>query len=174
MTHPYLPDLLRLGRQTEIISEVVDNHRLIEAVVGHGPAFFRAPFGGWEPGLAKLLNRPAYLREYMGPVNWDIERCDYGLDKIIDKQPYDSGDLRAAAIGSTYTFEMCKDNYWLKFRAERKGIVLLHDWAADEGPDGDFLREHNRIFELTEWLVPKLKDDGFTFVRLDDQRLGAC
>ncbi len=43
--------------------------------------------------------------------------------------------------------------------------MLLHDWCANDGDEGDTLRRNNRTLELTKRLIPQLRD--FQFVSLN-------
>jgi peptidoglycan/xylan/chitin deacetylase (PgdA/CDA1 family) len=168
MTHPEMPKLLG---KPELVAEILETHRLIEATIGYAPRYFRAPFFAWDSRIAPLLHNRSDLPEYIGPVNCDIECGDYGIGHLVEAKKYGIGDLRSAEAGNIYTLEMCRENYRSKTHALKKGIIDLHDWAADDGPKGEILQTNNRVLEITEWLVPKLKADGFTFVGLDDPNL---
>ncbi len=66
-----------------------------------------------------------------------------------------SAPLEMSAVrGWQLSPEACGDRYMAEIKAKKKGIVLLHDI-------------HAKTQLMVKYLVPKLKAEGYTFVRLD-------
>lgn len=97
------------------------------------------------------LNGDPDLRQYIGPVAWNIESQDW--TKWRDK----SNATEAA------------DHIWKTIEAGGGGIVLLHDCSTEYEAE---LRKHNRALEVARILVPKLIATGYQFKRLDQVLLG--
>ena len=150
-------DLSALAASPErIVDQVLRAHGLLQGLQARGPLLFRAPYGRWPPGAAEVLNARPELRRYAGPVGWDLEFADYEI-----------GGPRGLVEGNpTYTLEECRERCLEGMVARGRGIVVLHDWAADAGDLGERLRRNNRTLELVRWLVPRL--GGFRFVSVAD------
>jgi peptidoglycan/xylan/chitin deacetylase (PgdA/CDA1 family) len=78
------------------------------------------------------------LEHYVGPVVWDID----GRDWECERRPNPS----AAQCGQQY-LEM--------IQKKGSGVVLMHDALS-------------QTTDLVKWLIPRLKQSGYRFVRLDD------
>lgn len=114
--------------------------------------FFRAPYGVWQADFAGVLNADPQLKQYIGPIYWDA-----GGDIAFD----DEGDLLSAADWECWRRDWdvgdCAEGYLREIRDKDGGVVLLHGI-------------HPQSAALVDAIVPALQDDGFTFVRLDDER----
>jgi peptidoglycan/xylan/chitin deacetylase (PgdA/CDA1 family) len=152
-SHQSLPNLA--SQPERLVEEVLACDREIRELVGAGRYMFRAPGGAWDLQIANVLNGNHELRKYVGPVNWDIDSADYDVGRRSPHAPEDP----------VYRLERCEENYLEKIRKAESGIVLLHDWCANDGDEGEAMRQNNRTLELTKWLVPQLGD--FNFVLLD-------
>jgi peptidoglycan/xylan/chitin deacetylase (PgdA/CDA1 family) len=154
-SHPGLVKLATSGG--DVVGELVRTDDVIRPHVAGAVAFFRAPYGNWREKqgpdyaedrgvsvVAALCNRARGLRHYVGPINWDISGHDYDYWR------------RGASAGE------CLGEYLERAEAVGRGIVLMHDSS-----DGEAVRRHNRAAELTRLLVPRLKERGYRFVRLD-------
>jgi peptidoglycan/xylan/chitin deacetylase (PgdA/CDA1 family) len=153
--HPHLPEI---ADSPALATEVLSTHRLIAEVVGKAPRYLRAPYGEWNAAIAQTLNQCPELDDYIGPVNWDIERRDWEIGGPRQKIPGNP----------IYTLKECREEYLRAILSQQRGVVLLHDWSADQGAMGKRLQSRNKALELTKWLVPKLKNEGFSFVALDE------
>jgi peptidoglycan/xylan/chitin deacetylase (PgdA/CDA1 family) len=142
-THPQLNRLMASGG--DITREVLGTDRLIVEFVGSGPFLFRPPYGQWDSKVASTLNQDVDLKKYLGPIMWDIEVCDCGIGERRD--------------GTLWTLEMCQQAYLERIESAGKGVVLLHDSAADPGDRGAKLRANNRTHELVRWLAPKIRNN---------------
>jgi peptidoglycan/xylan/chitin deacetylase (PgdA/CDA1 family) len=154
-THRNLRELAS-SSPDQLIKEVMTNHREIKEYLGDGPAFLRAPGGDWSAKAAEILNQNNELQKYLGPVNWDFDGGDYEIGSTRNRNPQNP----------PHTLETCGREYLQKIREKGFGIVLLHDWSADPGEEGDRLRRNNQTYDLVKWLVPQLSD--YKFVTLAD------
>src|SRR5579872_1807649 len=139
-THLQLPTLAESGGS--VVNEVLETDRLIAEFIGDGPFLFRPPYGQWDSKVATALNQNNELQKYIGPIMWDIQVNDCGI-----------GDDRD---GKLWTLEMCQQAYLDRIESDGKGVVLLHDSAADAGDRGTKLRANNRTHELVLWLAPRI------------------
>jgi len=148
-THPVLVPFARDGG--DAVGELTRAEAAIAADRPTDPVFFRPPYGDWrEDGattspLAGPLNASGRLPTTVGPIGWDIDRADWRFWL----------DRRAA--------EDCGLAYLEAIEAAGRGIVLMHD-----GSESAEIRDHNRTFEMTCWLVPILEARGYRFARLDE------
>lgn len=138
----------RMTAATDPVSEVRRTDELIKKYVTDGVFLFRAPYGDWNGKVATVLNN-AGLTKYVGSIFWDIggvrtERQDKRLTTAADWACWSFND----------SVEKCADGYMNETRDLGKGIVLMHD-------------VHSRTIDMVKNMVPRLKDEGFRFVRLD-------
>jgi len=138
-SHPHLIDEVKSGR------DVADGVRRTAAVLGAipRPIAFRAPWGEWNLEVANALAPIA--DEHVGHIHWRIDCTDWAAWR-------DGVDPTVVATW-----------YRVHARTMKKGIVLLHDYTADD----PVIAAANRSAELTRALVPMLIADGFTFAPLD-------
>jgi peptidoglycan/xylan/chitin deacetylase (PgdA/CDA1 family) len=92
------------------------------------------------------------MNKYQGPIGWDIGD-HMGPDSAAD------WDCWSADNGTTSTVEECGALYLKEIRTTTKGIVLLHD-----GPPGG---EGAKTLAMVKQMVPLLKKEGYSFVRID-------
>ncbi len=131
------------ARGDDIASELRRTAALLDAAAGR--VAFRAPYGLWDATVATALNTDTALAAaHVGPVGWDVDD---------DWREWRDGIDPAIAA----------ERYHAAIRAAGRGIVLLHDYAAND----DALAAKNRTAELTRALVPALIADGFRFAPLD-------
>ena len=111
--------------------------------------YFRAPYGIWRKVHAETLNADPVLRNYVGPIYWEIG----------GSIEYDgAGNVRAAADWDCWSHdwstEQCQAGYLHEIGAKNGGIVLMHD-----------IRE--RSVWLLQAMLPTLIQQGYEFVTLD-------
>ena len=147
-THPLLtseydahPELL--------LDQIREVHDEIAPLMKPGDQFFfRAPYGSWHSAHAEILNADPVLRNYTGPVYWDI-------GGEITKQ---DGYVMSAADWDCWhlhwTAEVCAKGYLREIRRKNGGIVLMHCI-------------HSQSAALVEAVVPALVEEGYNFVRVD-------
>lgn len=110
--------------------------------------YFRAPYGYWKSAHAGILNADPVLRNYVGPIYWDV-----GGDTVMrDGYVMSSADWNCWK--RKWTAQVCAKGYLREIRRENGGVVLMHSIAAQSG-------------ELVSAVVPPLVDEGYRFVRLD-------
>ena len=140
-THNHL-QLTRLSSD-RIAQEIADTDLVLVAAQPNGPFVVRAPFGAWNGNTARAVNATE-MRKYVGSVFWDI-----------------GGALTTTAAadwdcwGKRYSVEACGELYLNEIRTKKRGIVLLHDI-------------HGTTVSMTKYIVPKLIEEGFEFVKLED------
>jgi len=137
------------------VGELARTDKIIRNFADGGPIFFRAPYGSWrqvDPAsgtdhrqsiVAQQLNRCVLLRDYIGPVNWDISAEDFAFWR------------RGASAGEA------AQAYLHEIETTGRGIVLLHDSSEDPA-----IARQNRTLELMTLLVPELRRRGYRFVPL--------
>lgn len=125
--------------------ELVTTQEIVDRHICDGLFLFRAPFGGWNGQAAALAQGVPALDKLIGPINWDV----------------DGGDWECFQQGTSV--QDCGDDYLsiLNDRPGQKGIFLLHDRPEfNVGIDGPL--------RLTQYLVPRLKERGYSFSTLDE------
>ncbi|MEY4066468.1 MAG: hypothetical protein RIR26_2676 [Pseudomonadota bacterium] len=142
-SHQHMP------RVTDPVSEVKRTDDLIKKYVTDNVFMFRAPYGDWNGQVATVLNN-AGLTKYVGSVFWDIGG---------ERQERPDGRLTTAADWACWSFndsvEKCADGYMNETRDVGRGIILMHD-------------VHSRTIDMVKNIVPRLKDERFRFVRLEE------
>ena len=140
-THPHLRNC------TNVVAELATNYEIIKRYAVGGRTFFRAPWGEWSPDICNVLNADTSIREtHVGPIGWDVDGQDWDEWK------------------NSKTPEECADKYVDEIETRgSKGIILMHDSTAD---DEEIMRRNN-TFEMTKILIPRLKQNRYSFVRLD-------
>jgi hypothetical protein len=141
----------------DLVGEIARTDEVISPYVSSEVKFLRAPYGSWretdEPDghrdkptsiVASSLNQSGRLREYVGPINWDISGQDYDF--------WRRG--RPAAD--------CARRYLERIREVGRGIILMHDGSVEEET-----RAGNWTYQATRRIVPVLEWAGYRFVRLD-------
>ncbi|HEX2760095.1 MAG TPA: polysaccharide deacetylase family protein, partial [Rhizomicrobium sp.] len=111
--------------------------------------YFRAPYGSWRSTHAAILNKDRRLRNYVGPVYWDI-----GGQISMSRDGYvmSSADWECWRIG--WKAQTCAKGYLREIRRKDGGVVLMHCI-------------HLNSARLVRAVVPALLEEGYNFVRLD-------
>lgn len=138
-SHPQLPR----SSDARAISEVKDTDAIIAPYVSGNNFVFRAPYADWSGHLARILNAVG-LTKYVGSIVWEVGtrvRGDYGAD-------WECWSLGLSVAD-------CGQRYLNEIEDKQKGIVLLHDL-------------HSKTVDMVKWMVPRLKEKGFRFVRVDE------
>ncbi|MDE2112333.1 MAG: polysaccharide deacetylase family protein [Alphaproteobacteria bacterium] len=110
--------------------------------------FFRAPYGYWRSAHAAILNADPILRNYTGPIYWDV-----GGDMILR-----DGYVMSSADWSCWKHKLsahvCAKGYLREIRRDNGGVVLMHCIHKESG-------------DLVAEVVPPLIQEGYKFIRLD-------
>lgn len=142
----------------EIVQEIMDTDAKIEAFVPAQRFLFRPPFGDYdERTFDALIETP--MNKYVGPILWDIgDRMDEEAGRAADWDCWQDG-----TDGRRLTMEACGDLYLTEIRRANRGIVLLHDPYFNEQD-----LELRGTVDMVMYMVPILKREGYTFVRVDE------
>ena len=145
------------GDRVDHFAEIQRTHEIIKPYVV-GKFFFRAPGDtGWpikEPHVIDRLNRDPELRQYTGPVGWNIESQDW-----LQWQAEGSAKDAVAHIRGQIDAQ------------GSSGIILMHDCSTEQPEKEAKLRRNNRALEVAQILMPQLIAAGYRFKRLDEIRL---
>jgi len=111
--------------------------------------YFRAPYGYWRSAHAKILDADPVLRNYVGPIFWDIG----GNISMRDGYVMSAADWDC--WHHKWTPLVCAKGYLREIRRDDGGVVLLHCI-------------HRQSAELTDVIVEAMLEEGYRFVRLDE------
>ncbi len=132
-----------------LIAQLRSTHDSIAPLMAPTDKFyFRAPYGYWRSALATILNADPVLRNYVGPIYWDIG----GDLSMRDGYVMSSADW--ACWKHKWSAQTCAKGYLREIRRDNGGVVLMH---CIHGQSGD----------LVAAVVPALVEEGYSFVRLD-------
>jgi len=136
-----------------LLEQIAGTNNAIAPYVKPGQGlYFRAPYGVWRHAHARILNDDPILRNYVGPIYWDI-----GGQIVTD----DEGNTRSAADWDCWSrdwdADRCARGYQREIARKQGGIVLMHD-----------IRE--RSIWMVQALLPALVAEGYKFVTLDEVR----
>jgi peptidoglycan-N-acetylglucosamine deacetylase len=123
---------------------------LIEPLMKPGDKlFYRAPYGAWKSAHAEILNNDPKLRNYVGPIYWDV-----GGDISMSKDGYVMSAADWDCWHLKWSAQTCAKGYLREIRRKDGGVVLMHCI-------------HVQSAALVEAVVPALIEEGYNFVRLD-------
>jgi peptidoglycan/xylan/chitin deacetylase (PgdA/CDA1 family) len=134
----------------KLLSELRDVDSHIEPLMRpDDKLYFRAPYGAWKSAHAEILNKDPTLRNYVGPIYWDI-----GGDVAMSRDGYvmSAADWNCWHLG--WSARTCAKGYLREIRRKNGGVVLIHCI-------------HPRSADLIAAIVPALLEEGYQFVRLD-------
>ena len=110
--------------------------------------YFRAPYVYWRSAHAAILNADPVLRNYVGPIYWDIG----GDLSMRDGYVMSSADW--ACWKHKWSAQTCAKGYLREIRRVNGGVVLMHCI-------------HGQSADLVAAVVPPLIEEDYNFVRLD-------
>lgn len=138
-----------------VVAELAETDAIIAPFVAESRFVFRAPFGDFDEQTFQAVNASP-MKKYVGPVNWDIG------DHMGEKQAVDWDCWQRGSDGKILTVQECGELYAAEIRAVGRGIVLMHDpYFIDDDP------AKGGTVDMVQYLVPILKAEGYSFVRLD-------
>jgi peptidoglycan/xylan/chitin deacetylase (PgdA/CDA1 family) len=147
--HPDMNSLFSKGKN--LAPELAVTEHLIKEFITDKHIYFRPPFGRWNAEMSKQLNKDLKTDlNYIGPIGWHIDGSDWWFWSKFDKD---------AAI-------KCAEHYLKLIRAEKKGIILMHDSNANK-LWGVIRRWNSKTLETVKMVVTELKKEGYSFVSLD-------
>jgi peptidoglycan/xylan/chitin deacetylase (PgdA/CDA1 family) len=132
-----------------LVSQIKEVNDLIAPFQQNTTLFFRAPYGYWKSAHAKILNDDPVLRQYVGPIFWDV-----GGETVVDREGYvrTSADWNCWERG--WKAATCAKGYLREIENKDGGVVLMHC-------------VNPKAAALVAAVVPVLQREGFRFVRLD-------
>ncbi|MBN9160158.1 MAG: polysaccharide deacetylase family protein [Myxococcales bacterium] len=141
----------------DIVKELVETDSKIEPFIPSKRFLFRPPYGDYDDTtFAALSTSP--MGKYVGPILWDVgEKMDETAGRAADWDCWDDG-----ADGKRTPMKTCGDLYITEIKRAGKGIVLMHDpYYNLQDP------EQLGTVDMVMYMVPILKQEGFTFTRVD-------
>lgn len=141
-----------------LVKELQDTDDLIASFVPNDRLMFRAPYGSWDDRAEDALHSSP-MDKYVGHVYWDVG----GVRSDVF-----AADWSCWQTAPTLTTKACGDLYLNEIHAVGRGIVLMHD--SDTGNMGNHAlnADTGNTIDMVKYLVPILKSEGYTFVRVDD------
>ncbi len=134
---------------TELMRQVSATHEVIKDYVGLHRLYFRAPYGAWAANNAGVLNRDEALSAYIGPVFWDIGgEIRYRNGQLVGAADWD-------CWGKKLSVAKCADGYLTDVRAQKGGVVLMHDITAN-------------TVSMVKSMLQTLVNEGYSFITLDE------
>lgn len=134
-----------------LLDQLRDVHDQIAPLMAPTDKFyFRAPYGAWKSAHAAILNADPVLRNYVGPIYWDI-----GGDISMNREGYVMSAADWDCWHLKWSARTCAKGYSREIRRKDGGVVLMH-------------AIHLRSADLVRQVVPALIEEGYKFVRLDE------
>jgi len=134
----------------KLISQIRMVHDEIAPFMKPGDKFyFRAPYGYWKSAHAKILNADPVLKNYVGPVYWDIG------GQISMRDGYIMSAADWDCWRHKWTAQTCAKGYLREIRRSDGGVVLIHSLYAKSA-------------ELADTVIEAMQEEGYRFVRLDE------
>jgi peptidoglycan/xylan/chitin deacetylase (PgdA/CDA1 family) len=134
-----------------LLSQLRDvNDQIAPLMKAGDKLYFRAPYGSWKSAHAGILNADPVLRDYVGPIYWDI-----GGDVSMSRDGYVMSAADWTCWHMKWSAKTCAKGYMREIRRKDGGVVLMHCI-------------HVHSAELVREVVPALIEEGYRFVRLDE------
>lgn len=154
-----------------LLHEVATSHDQIARVMDPSkPLYFRAPYGAWTASHAARLNQIPRIRDYIGPVYWDVggslfpnlndgrsRRRPQTKSEITSGADWDCWSSSSRQGHTSVPVDVCAEGYYKEISRKQGGVVLLHDVDI-------------RTAQLSALLIPRLLAQGYEFVNLEDLR----
>jgi peptidoglycan/xylan/chitin deacetylase (PgdA/CDA1 family) len=148
-THPMLRSSFD-AEPERLIEQIRITHDEIAPFMKPGDKFyFRAPYGYWRSAHAKILNADPVLRNYIGPIYWDIG------GQISMRDGYIMSAADWDCWRHKWTAQTCAKGYLREIRRSDGGVVLIHSLYAKSA-------------ELSATVIEAMSEEGYRFVRLDE------
>jgi peptidoglycan/xylan/chitin deacetylase (PgdA/CDA1 family) len=134
-----------------LIAQIREVHDLIAPLMpANAKFYFRAPYGSWRSAHADVLNADPVLKNYVGPIYWDIGGS---ISMSSDGYILSAADWDCWHRG--WDADTCAKGYMREIRRRDGGVVLMHCIRS-------------KAAELVADVVPALVEEGYRFVRLDE------
>lgn len=148
-SHPMLGS--RFDRNPELLLDQIRevNDEISPLMKRSDKLYFRAPYGSWRSAHAAILNADPVLRDYVGPIYWDVGG---DITRTADGYIMSSADWDCWHHG--WGAATCAKGYLREIRRKDGGVVLMHCIHAQSAA-------------LVADVIPALIEEGYTFARLD-------
>ncbi len=134
----------------KLIAQIKDVDNYIRPLMpANAKFYFRAPYGSWRPQHAAVLNADPILKQYVGPMYWDI-----GGDIAMSSDGYILSAADWDCWHRHWDADTCAKGYMREIRRKDGGVVLMHCI-------------HHQSPELVTDVITALVEEGYKFVRLD-------
>ena len=134
----------------KLLDQLRDVDAQIEPLMHSGDKlFYRAPYGAWKSAHAQILNNDPKLRNYIGPIYWDI-----GGDISMSRDGYVMSSADWDCWHLHWSAKTCAKGYLREARRKDGGVMLIHCIQSQSAA-------------LVAAVVPALIEEGYSFVRLD-------
>jgi peptidoglycan/xylan/chitin deacetylase (PgdA/CDA1 family) len=148
--HPDMNSAFSKGKN--LLPELLETEHLIKDYISNNTIYFRPPFGRWNKEMSIQLNNGLNSNfNYIGPIGWHIDGSDWWFWSKFDKD----------------AAEKCAEHYLKLIRAHEKGIILMHDSSANRYFWAPIRKWNNKTLETLKIVVKALKEEGYSFVGLD-------
>lgn len=135
---------------SKLIAQIRDVDNDIRPLMPAGTKlYFRAPYGSWRSQHAAVLNADPVLKQYVGPVYWDI-----GGDIAMSSDGYILSAADWDCWHRHWDANTCAKGYMREIRRKNGGVVLMHCI-------------HHQSPELVSTVISALIEESYKFVRLD-------
>lgn len=133
-----------------LIAQIRDVDNYIRPLMpANAKFYFRAPYGSWRPQHAAVLNADPVLKQYVGPMYWDI-----GGDIAMSSDGYILSAADWDCWHRHWDADTCAKGYMREIRRKDGGVVLMHCI-------------HSQSAALVADVATALTEEGYRFVRLD-------
>jgi peptidoglycan/xylan/chitin deacetylase (PgdA/CDA1 family) len=148
-THPMLSSSFD-AHPERLLAQLQDvNEQIAPLMKPTDKLYFRAPYGSWRSAHAAILNSDPVLRNYVGPIYWDI-----GGDISRTSDGYILSSADWDCWRHHWSAATCAKGYLREIRRKNGGVVLMHCI-------------HSQSADLVAAVLPALVEEGYTFERLD-------
>jgi peptidoglycan/xylan/chitin deacetylase (PgdA/CDA1 family) len=158
-----------------VVNELTLNDNILAANVDQNHFLFRAPYFAYNANVYAAIHASP-MDKYVGPV-----RADMGTYTSYPNGANPNPEVPANAVTAadwdcwqtgqragdktTWTTQQCADIYLKEIRAQRRGIILMHDiWDGSIAPSS----AQSNTIDLVKTIVPILQAENFKFVRADE------
>ncbi len=158
-----------------VVNELSLNDNILAANVDQNHFLFRAPFFAYNANVYAAIHASP-MDKYVGPVRADIGTFTSYPNGASPNPEVPANALTAAdwdcwqtgqRVGdkTTWTTQQCANIYLKEIRAQRRGIILMHDiWDGTIAPSS----AQSNTIDLVKAIVPVLQAENFRFVRADE------
>lgn len=151
--------------KSALLKQTLESHRQLAPFMNpQHRMYFRAPYGAWTSSHAAKLNAIPEIRDYIGPVFWNVggEILPRGTrpqtkEAIEGSADWDCWTTNTKKNIKPIPVDVCMTGYLKDIRRKQGGVVLMHD-------------KDIRTVQMTEKLLPILIKEGYEFITLEDVR----